>query len=160
MRYQLKQTTGYAVLVLMLVLLVLSGCAQVKLVADYDKEVLADTFHLAKRVDLFWANYLEAAGEDRKYDAIKGEMIGIEVDMNSLLLKNEARDENKQTTAQVENVIVVWGRTAGLIKFQGSVSNTSAKAYRVQLADAIKYIVTGEEAKNISNNTTNAGGVQ
>jgi hypothetical protein len=158
MRYQLKQTPGYAVL--MLVLLVLSGCAQVKLVADYDKEVLADTFDLAKRVDLFWANYLEAAGEDRKYDAIKGEIIGIEVDMNSLLLKNEARDENKQTTAQVENVIVVWGRTTGLIKSQGSISNTSAKAYRVQLADAIKYIVTGEEAKNISNNTTNVGGAQ
>jgi len=94
MRYQLKQTTGYAVL--MLVLLLLQGCAQVKLVADYDKEVLTDTFALAKRVDLFWANYLEATGEDRKYDTIKEEMIGIEVEMNSLLLKNEARDENKQ----------------------------------------------------------------
>ena len=156
MRYQLKQTTGYALL--MLALLVLSGCAQVKLVADYDKEVLAETFALAKRVDLFWANYLEATGEDRKYDTIKKEMIGIEVEMNSLLLKNEARDENKQTTQQVENVIAVWGRTGGLIKSQGSISNTSAKAYRLQMADAIKYIVTGEEAKNISNNNTDAGG--
>ena len=158
MRYQLKQITGYAVL--MLVLILLSGCAQVKLVADYDKEVLADTFALAKRVDLFWANYLEATGEDRKYDTIKEEMIGIEVEMNSLLLKNEARDENKQTTAQVENVIAVWRRTGGLIKSQGSISNTSAKAYRLQMTDAFKYIVTGEEAKNISNNNTNAGGAK
>lgn len=158
MPYQLKQTTGYAAL--MLVLLLLSGCAQVKLVADYDKEVLADTFALAKRVDLFWANYLEATGEDRKYNTIKDEMIGIEVEMNSLLLKNEARDENKQTTAQVENVITVWGRTGGLIKSQGSISNTSAKTYRLQMADAFKYIVTGEEAKNVSSNNTNAGGAE
>lgn len=158
MRYQLKQTTGYAVL--MLVLLVLSSCTQVKLVADYDKEVLADTFALAKRVDLFWANYLEAAGEDHKYDTIKKEMIGIEVEMNSLLLKNEARDENKQTTAQVENLIAIWGRASGLIKSQGSISNTSAKAYRLQMADATKYIVIGEKAKDNSNNNTNAGGAQ
>jgi len=155
MRYHLKQTTSYTML--MLVLLVLSSCAQVKLVADYNKEVLADTFDLAKRVDLFWANYIEATGEDRKYEAIKEVIIGIEVDMNSLLLKNEARDENKQTTKQVENVIAVWNRTAGLIKSQGSISNTSAKAYRLQMSDAIKYIVTGEEVKNISNNTTNEG---
>ncbi|MDP2549103.1 hypothetical protein [Oceanobacter sp. 4_MG-2023] len=158
MLYHLKQTTVYTIL--MFVLFVLSSCTQVTLVADYDKEVLADTFALAKRVDLFWANYLEAEGEDRKYAAIKKEVIGIEVDMNSLLLKNEARNENKQTTAQVENVIVVWSRTANLIKSQGSISNTSAKAYRVQLADAIRYIVTGEEVKNISNNTTNAGDVK
>ena len=152
MRHQLKQTISYAVLTL--VLFLLSGCAQVKLVAVYDKEVLADTFALAKRVDFFWANYLEATSENPKYDTIKEEMIGIEVEMNSLLLKNEARDENKQTTAQVENVIAVWGRTGGLIKSQGSISNTSAKAYRLQMADAFKYIVTGEEAKNISNNNT------
>ena len=158
MQYKLKQTHAYTML--MLVLLILSGCAQVKLVADYDKEVLADTFDLAKRVDMFWANYLEATGEDRKYDTVKQEIIGIEVDMNSLLLKNEARDENKQTTEQVENVIAVWSRTAGLIKSQGSISNTSAKAYRVQMSDAIKYIVTGEEAKNISNNATSEGGAQ
>lgn len=158
MRYHLKQTKAYTVFVL--VLLVLSGCAQVKLVADYDKDVLADTFDLAKRVDLFWANYIEATGEDRKYETIKDEIIGIEVDINSLLLKNEARDENRQTTAQVENVKDLWGRTAGLIKSQGSISNTSAKAYRLQMSDAIKYIVTGEEAKNISSNTTNEGDAQ
>lgn len=158
MRYQLKQTTGYVAF--MLVLFLLTGCTQVKLVADYDKEVLADTFALAKRVDLFWANYLVATGDDRKYDTIKKEMIGIEVEMNSLLLKNEARDENKQTTKQVKNAITVWGRTGGLIKSQGSISNTSAKAYRLQMADAFKYIVTGEEAKNIPNNNSNAGGAQ
>ena len=158
MRYHLKQTTAYTML--MLVMLALSSCAPVKLVADYDKEVLADTFDLAKRVDLFWANYIEATGEDRKYEAIKEEVIGVEVDMNSLLLKNEARDENKQTTEQIEKVIDVWDRAAGLIKSQGSISNTSAKSYRVQLADAIKYIVTGEKAKNFPNNTTNAGGAQ
>lgn len=158
MRYQLKTRTAYTMLMLLFVLL--AGCAQVKLVADYDKEVLADTFDLAKRVDLFWANYLEATGEDRKYDAVKEEIIGIEVDMNSLLLKNEARDENNQTTEQVENVIAVWARTGGLIKSQGSISNTSAKAYRSQMADAIEYIVTGEEAKNTSNNATNEGGAQ
>lgn len=158
MQYHLKQTTAYTML--MLVMLVLSGCAQVKLVADYDKDVLADTFDLAKRVDLFWANYIEATGEDRKYETIKEEIIGIEVDINSLLLKNEARDENKQTTAQVENVKDVWGRTASLIKSQGSISNTSAKAYRLQMSDAIKYIVTGEETKNISSNTTNEGDTQ
>jgi hypothetical protein len=142
-----------------MLMLVLSSCAQIKLVADYDKEVLAVTFDLAKRVDLFWANYIEATGEKRKYEAIKAEIIGIEVDINNLLLKNEARDENKQTTEQVKNVIVVWGRTTDLIKSQGSISNTSARTYRSQMSDAIKYIVTGEEAKNIPN-TTNEGGAQ
>jgi len=147
MRYHLKHTAVYTIL--MLVLLVLSSCAQVKLVADYDKEVLADTFNLAKRVDLFWANYIDSAGEDRKYKAVKKEIIGIEVGINSLLLKSEARDENKKTTKQVENAKAIWGRAAGLIKSQGSISNASAKAYRLQMSDAMKYIVTGEEAKNI-----------
>ncbi|MFT7405389.1 hypothetical protein [Zhongshania sp.] len=158
MRYHIKQKTAYTIFMLML--LVLSGCAQVKLIADYDKDVLADTFDLAKRVDLFWANYIEATGEDRKYDTVKQEIIGIEVDINSLLLKNEARDENKQTIAQVENVKDVWGRTAGLIKSQGSISNTSAKATRLQMSDAIKYIIIGDKAKNISSNTTNEGDAQ
>lgn len=158
MRYQLNKTPDCAVL--MFVLLLLSGCAHVKLVADYDKEVLADTFALAKRVDLFWANYLEATDEGRKYVTVKDEMIGIEVEMNSLLLKNEARNKNRQTTAQVENMIDVWGRTGGLIKSQGSVSKASARVYRLQMADAFKYIVTGEEVKNISNNNIKSGGAQ
>ena len=158
MQYRFIQITGYAVL--MLALLLLSGCADVKLVADYDKEVLADTFALAKRVDLFWANYLGATGEGRRYPAVKEEMIGIEVELNGLLLKNEARDKNKQTTMQVKNVIDIWARSSGLIKSQGSVSNSSATAYRRQMADAFKYIVTGEEAKNISDNNTSGGGVQ
>jgi uncharacterized protein YcfL len=153
MQYQLMKTQTYAVL--LLALFVLSGCASVKYVADYDKAVLEGTFSLAKQVDTFWANYLVASGDDRKYESVKKEIIDIEVNMNSLLLKNEARDTNKQTTKQIENIIFIWGNTAGLIKSQGSISNSSAKTYRSQIADAFKYVVTGEEAKNISNNATN-----
>ena len=152
MRYLMKPTNLYAVLTI--VLLALSGCTQVKLVADYDEAVLADTFDLAKRVDMFWANYLAATGEDRKYAAVKQEIIGIEVELNSLLLKNEARDENELTTEQIEKVIDVWARSTGLIKSQDGISNTSARAFRLQLSDAFKYVVTGEEAKNISSNVT------
>lgn len=153
MQNRLMKTQAYVVLLLALFLL--SGCMSVKYVADYDKEVLEETFSLAKQVDTFWANYLVAIGDDRKYESVKKEIINIEVDMNSLLLKNEARDTNKQTTKQIKNIISIWGNTAGLIKSQGSISNTSAKAYRSQIADAFKYVVTGEEAKNISNNATN-----
>lgn len=158
MKYQIKQTTGYVAILLMLFML--SGCAQVKLVAAYDKEVIADTFSLAKRVDLFWANYLVAKGESRKYGSIKNEMIGIEVELNSLLLKNEARDKNKQTTKQIKNVIKIWSETSKLFIQQGSISNTSAKSYRLQMADSFKYIVRGEKAKNISDNNDNTGSAQ
>ncbi len=150
MRYIRTQTTGYLALALSLFLLF--GCAQVKLVADYDKEVLADTFDLARRVDFFWANYIEATGEQRGYDAIRDEIIAIEVEMNSLLLKNEARDQNSQTTSQVKNVITIWAGITELFRSQGRISNTSAKAYRRQLSDAFKYIVTGEKSKDISKN--------
>jgi uncharacterized protein YcfL len=147
------KTQAYTVL--LLALFVLSGCASVKYVADYDKEVLEETFRLAKQVDTFWANYLVASGDDRKYDFVKKEIIDIEVNMNSLLLKNEARDTNRQTTKQIDNIISIWGDSVGLIKSQGSISNSSAKTYRSQIADAFKYVVTGEEAKDISNNATN-----
>ena len=153
MKYEQIRKQTYAVLVL--ALLVLSGCASVKYVADYDKEVLEDTFNLAKQVDIFWANYLTALGEDRLYDSVRKEIIDIEVNINSLLLRNEARDKNKQTTKQIKNVFTIWDESTGLIKSQGSISNSSAKAYRAQLADAFKYVVTGEEAKNNSNNATN-----
>ncbi len=150
MRYKRTQTTVYWALALFLFLLF--GCTQVKLVADYDKEVLADTFDLARRVDFFWANYIEATGEQRGYDTIKNEIIAIEVEMNSLLLKNEARDQNSQTTSQVKNVIAIWAGITELFRSQGHISNTSAKVYRRQLSDAFKYIVTGEKSKDISKN--------
>lgn len=134
-----------------------SGCAPVKLVSDYDKDLLTETFALAKRVDLFWANYIEATENDRQYLSVKDEIIAIEVEMNSLQLKNAARAKNQQTTKQVQNLIEIWGQIGGLIKTQGSISNTSAKAYRLQIADAFKYIVIGENAKHISNNNTKIG---
>lgn len=98
MQYQLMKTQTYAVI--LLALFVLSGCVSVKYVADYDKEVLENTFSLAKQADTFWANYLVASGDDRKYESVKKEIIDIEVNMNSLLLKNEARDTNKQTNKE------------------------------------------------------------
>ena len=154
MQYQTKQITCYAVFIL--VLFALSGCAQVQLVADYDKELQNDTFVLAKRVDLFWANYIDAVGKAREYNAIKKEMIAIEVEMNSLLLKNQARAINRESTKQVGNLIKTWTEVSKLIKTQGSISNSSAKASRLQLADIMKYIVIGEKAKNISANNNAA----
>jgi len=146
MQYQSKQVSYYAVFTFML--LMLSGCAQVQLLADYDKEVSDETIVLAKRVDRFWATYISEVGDAREYAANKREMIEIEVDMNSLLLKNQVRVNNDLTTLQLKNVVDIWAQISTLIKTQESISNTTAEAYRLQLADAIKQIVIGEEAKD------------
>jgi len=152
MQYQGKQITCCAVLIFML--FALSGCAQVQLVNSDKKAVQNDTFALAKRVDLFWANYIDASGEVREYSATKKELIAIEVDMNSLLLKSEAITKKRDSTAQVEELTVIWRQVSEQIKSQGSISNTEAKTYRLQMADLFKGIVMSNKPKHASTNTT------
>lgn len=159
MQYQGKQITCYVALIFML--FALSGCAQVQLVNSDKKALQNDTFALAKRVDLFWANYIDASGEAREYSATKKELIAIEVDMNSLLLKNQAITKKRDSTIQIEELTVTWRQLGEQIKsHQGSISNTEAKAYRLQMADLFKGIVMSNKSKHASTNTTGRVGPQ
>ena len=93
--------------VIALVLLV-SACAHVKLVADRDEKTLEETIRVAKRVDVFYGTLLELQPEKRQYAPFARDYVDIGADIGSLVQRNAARPLNEESTQVTRDILSFW----------------------------------------------------
>lgn len=139
----------YSIILLIITLLSLYGCA-VKYVADYDASIKDEIIQVAKKVDLFWGALLDTKSTDRKYDKYKDQYNEVETDIRGLVMKNEIRALNKESTKQANIALELWVEDRSIHKKDDSFSDFEAKAHRKQFNRVFIAMAKGEEAKNMS----------
>ncbi len=134
---------------ILLLFLTITGCT-VKYVAEYDATIKEEIIQVSKKVDLFWGDMLDTPANERKYVKFKDKYNEIEADMRSLVMKNEIRPLNQESTRQAEIVLGLWVEDRELHRKNDSFSDFEAKQHRKQFTRAFIAMAKGEEAKDVS----------
>ncbi|TQV77241.1 hypothetical protein FLL45_04655 [Aliikangiella marina] len=136
--------------VFLIALLLISGCT-VKYVAEYDAEIKNEIIQVAKKVDLFWGDLLDTDVDKRQYDKFKTNYNEIESDIRSLVLKNEIRPLNEESTEQAKIALKLWTDDREKHKSDDGFSNGRAKLHQRQLSRVFAAMAKGEAVKDPSN---------
>jgi len=144
-----KRTSHLVILLLILNLTLITGCT-VKYVSDYDGAIKEEIVLVAKKVDLFWGNLLDTNAEERKYELFKETYNEIETDIRGLVMKNEIRPLNKESTRQAEILLNLWMEDKKIHKESDTFKDFIAKQHRRQYVRIFTAMAKGEEAKKNS----------
>ena len=90
----------------------------------------------------------------RAISTFKNSYNEIETDIRGLLMKNEIRPLNKVSTQQVKILLDLWVEDKELHKTNDGFSDFEDKRHRTQFVRVFTAIAKGEEAKNISSEST------
>lgn len=134
------------VFLLFIAVIATTGCA-VRYVADYDAVVLDEIICISKKVDMFYGEILETSADRRGYEDFKGKYIEIEADFRALLMRNEIRAFNEQTTKQINIALELWLDDKAKHKEKNTVVDFIAKRHRKQFARVFTAMAKGEKAK-------------
>jgi len=92
----------------LLVLLLLSGCPHLQLIAEYDAKNFEETIRVGKSVDVFYGRMLEMPDGQRPYAKFADQYVEIEADIRSLVRRNAARQLNDESTAISQTILRFW----------------------------------------------------
>lgn len=140
---------NFSIIFLTIALFSATGCS-VHYIADYDASMKDEIVQVAKKVDLFWGSLLDTDINDRKYDKFKNEYNLIETDIRGLVMKNEIRTLNNESTKQANIALDLWIEDKSIHKDNDAFSDFEAKRHRKQFNRVFTAMAKGEEAKNIS----------
>jgi hypothetical protein len=135
-----------AAILLFITSFVLIGC-RVQYVADYDDTVYNEIISVAKEIDMFYTILLSTSAEERLYENFIDEYLTIEVDLRSLLMRNEIRSLNEESTRQTEIALELWLEDKSQHKENNSVSDFIITQHRKQFQRIFVAMATGESAK-------------
>lgn len=124
----------------------LNGCA-IRYVADYDAGIKEEIVQIAKKVDMFWGELLDTEKGNRQYSRFKVKYNEIETDMRGLVMKNEIRALNEESTKQAKIALDLWVEDRALHKKQDDFSDFEAKQHRKQFNRVFTAMATGEDIK-------------
>lgn len=136
--------------VLILSLLILSQSCAVRYVADYDARVTEEIIKISRKVDLFYSELLETSPQKREYKKFKNIYLEIESDLRSLLMRNQIRPLNEESTEQVKIALELWIDDKARHKTKDTVTDFAAKKHREQFQRIFIAMAKGEEAKKTS----------
>ena len=100
----------------------------VKYVAEYDATVKEEIVQIAKKVDLFWGNLLDTEINQRSYDLYKDRYNEIETELRGLLMKNEIRPLNEESTKQAQILLDLWIQDKEIHKESNSFPPAASRA--------------------------------
>lgn len=126
-----------------------SGCT-VKYVADYDAGVKDEIIKISKEVDLFWGELLDTPVAERKYEKFREKYTTIETDIRGLVMRNEIRPLNKESTKQAKIALELWIEDRDEHKKNDTFSDFVAKRHRQQYQRVFIAMAIGEDAKKTS----------
>lgn len=130
MRWCLRRFRCLGWLILCLVApLVLGHCA-VRLAADYDAWTFEEIIRTAKQVDLFYGQLLEKSEEERTYASSAPQYVAIESELRALLLRNQARPLNLESSRILEIILTDWQECRERHKARGRYPTGEAKLDR------------------------------
>ncbi|MCY7421528.1 MAG: hypothetical protein LH478_07275 [Chitinophagaceae bacterium] len=131
-------------------LLVFASC-KVQLVSNYDMELSNEINNTAKKVDNFYLTMQEIAADKRQFVNFSTSYIGIEVDLNSLVIKNRVRPLNAESTRIAEITLQLWEKYKEEHKKDNTLSNGLIRLNKKTFSDMFYAMQVAEEGKKVSN---------
>lgn len=127
-------------------LLLICSCS-VKLVANYDADTEKQIFKTAKLVDTFYGELLDTKESRRNYDKFSKKYREIETEINMLIMRNEIRSLNEESTKISKNIMTLWLKYMNRHKEKDTYSNGNAKLDRKRFITNFSYAAGAEQAK-------------
>lgn len=124
----------------------LQACS-LQLISEYDKKSLDQTEKIAEKVDYFFARLSYTPVMDRNYIDFAQSYLDIEVDLNSLNMRQKSRPLNELTTKQVDIVTKLWKESREQHKRKNTMSDFLIARHRRQFNQMFLAIIKGEESK-------------
>lgn len=132
-----------------------SGGCKVTFVPGYDARISDQIVNIAKEVDKFYLSMLEtttAADSGRIYRNFAEQYVSIEVELNSLLIKNKIRPLNENSTRICEITIEMWIKYKEEHKKDDSLSDGLIRLNRKTFSDLFYAMQVAEKGKQIAKN--------
>lgn len=133
-----------------IILLIVTGGCTVKYVADYDAGIKDEIIQISKKVDLFWGELLDTPEAERNYEKFRNKYTAIETDIRGLVMRNEIRPLNKESTKQANIALELWIQDRDEHKKNDKFSDFVARRHRKQYQRVFIAMAKGEDAKNTS----------
>lgn len=127
-------------------LLALSGCSY-KLVASFDEGTQESILKCARLIDGFYTGLLEVPEGERAYEKFAPGYREIEVELKSLVFRNEVRALNRESTKQAQDVLELWQKYKSRHKDRDEYIDFNAISDYSRLKRLLKYALTTEEIK-------------
>jgi len=133
-----------------IILVMVTSACTVKYVADYDASIMDEIIQISKKVDLFWGELLDTPEAERRYEKFRNKYTAIETDIRGLVMRNEIRPINKESTKQANIALDLWIQDRDEHKKNDKFTNFEARRHRKQYQRVFISMAKGEEAKNTS----------
>jgi len=140
-----------AVFIFLMVVALSAGGCTVRYVAEYDASVKEEIVQVAKKVDLFWGVLLDTDTSQREYDKFKGQYNRIETDIRGLVMRNEIRPQNEESTKQANIALKLWVQDRNIHKKSNTFSDFEARSHRKQFTRVFTAMAKGEDVKDMGN---------
>jgi hypothetical protein len=142
----------YGTLFVCFSIVVLSLSCGVRYVANYNATLSNDVIAVAKRVDSFYAHLIDAPDSLRTFDKYREEYTSIEVDLNSIVMRNQIRPLNKESTQIAKNALGLWLKFRAEHKKKNEYKDAMAELDRQHMARIFVSMFNAEEAKKTAQN--------
>jgi hypothetical protein len=139
-----KRLTLFTLLIISLV-----SC-RVTLVPEYNAKLEEDISKAAKANDKLYIDLLDASTEKRVYDTYKERYNDIESDINSIQLKNEARNNNEDFLKIIKNLKEGFTEAKKYHKDNKTLSDGEIKAYQATISGLWKPLYIAERSLKIN----------
>jgi hypothetical protein len=123
----------------------LAGC--VRLIAGFDEQTRNEILADARLVDRFYGELLETDEAKRPYVASAPRYVQVETELRALVLRNEARPLNQDSTDIARKILLLWQQTKDLHKRRDGYPGGSARLDRESFGRLFLYALTAEQAK-------------
>ncbi len=133
-------------LFILLTFLVSTGCA-ITLISEYDASIKDEIVNTSKKVDLFWGELLDTPVAERQYAKFKDKYNEIEVDIRGLVMKEEIRPRNIESTKQAKNALERWVAERKRHKEKDTIVDFEAKRRRRDFIRIFIAMAKGEAVK-------------
>jgi hypothetical protein len=132
-----------------LMVIFLTAC-RVTLVPEYNARLEDEIARAAKANDKLYIDMLDATPERRSYDTYKEKYNDIESDINSIQLRNEARNRNEDFLKIIRNLKEGFSEAKNYHKERNLLKDGEIKAYQSTLSALWKPLYIAERSLKIN----------
>ena len=119
---------------LLSLIMFLAYSCHIHLVPTYSPELEQQIADAAKATDRLYLQIIDADEGNRTYAQFKDAYMQIETEINSILLKNEARDKNTDFLKIIDNLKKAFTEAKDFHKTNNTLRQGEAKAYQATLS--------------------------
>jgi len=140
--------------VYLFLLICFTGCT-VHYIPDYNASLSNEIVDVAKHVDAFYAHLLDTPDSLRIYEKYSEAYTNIEVDLNSIIMRNQVRPLNKESTQIAKNSLNLWMKYKNEHKKNNGCKDVLINLHREDMAKMFNAMFNSEEAKQIKQGNNN-----